>query len=172
MRNFAIANKIIKYLIITQMVKNQNVQYRVRAWLFNWVVERVHALDKESLVLCELGERNDALEISYILNGWGFPKFTIPENASDRSLALKAQRIIDRHPFDRSNHYYKKNLEIFAKANVERFKHVVSLIANPCIRRDLKQLWLLNHDCYTGKIDKDVFDNDSVKLIRSIQSAL
>lgn len=153
------------------MVNYQDGQYRVKAWLFNWAIECVHTNGKESFILCELGDRYDALEISYILNGWGFPKFTIPENASDRSLALNAQRIIDRHPFDRNSHYYKKNLEIFAKANVERFKHVVSLIVNPCIRRDLKQLWLLSYDCYTGKIDKDVFDTESDKLIRDISSA-
>lgn len=125
--------------------------------------------------VCELRDRYDALEISYILNGWGFPKFTVPEDSSDSSLAFKAQRIIDCHPFKRDAYYLsdnsKHNLEIFAKANVERFKHIVSLIANPCIRRDLKQLWLLTYDCFIGKIDKDIFDTESDKLIRSISSA-
>ena len=162
------------------MANYQDGQYRVMARYSNWAVHKIHTdgticTTSASDRVCELRDRYDALEISYILNGWGFPKFTIPEDSSDSTLAFKARRVIDCHPFKRDAYYLsenaKHNLEIFAKANVERFKYVVSLIANPCIRRDLKQLWLLNHDCYTGKIDKDVFDNDSVKLIRSIQSA-
>lgn len=162
------------------MANYQDGQYRVMARYSNWAVHKIHTdgticTTSASDRVCKLRDRYDALEISYILNGWGFPKFTIPEDSSDSTLAFKARRVIDCHPFKRDAYYLsenaKHNLEIFAKANVERFKYVVSLIANPCIRRDLKQLWLLNHDCYTGKIDKDVFDNDSVKLIRSIQSA-
>lgn len=161
------------------MANYKDRQYSVMAHYSNWAVQQIHTSEtgcttSASDRVCELQDRYDAIEISYLLNGWGFPKFTIPEDASDWLLSYKARRAIDCHPFDRDcnnlSEISKKRLELFAKANVERFKHIVSLIANPCIRRDLKQLWLLSHDCFTGKIDKDVFDIESDKLIRNISS--
>lgn len=163
------------------MANIQEGQYRVFAHYRNWAVQQVHITpngtgycSSASDRICELYNRHDALEIAYLLNGWGFPKFTLSENATDRELAYKAQDIISEHDFKRNqaslSESVKVRKELFAKANVERFKHVVSLISNPCIRRDLKQLWLLTYNYNSGEVAEDDYKIMRHNLVVSINS--
>lgn len=97
--------------------------------------------------VAEYYDRYEAHRLQYMLNGWGFPEFTLPKNVTDVDYMEIATDILSEHIFNRTYEYeYKRHYgELKAKAEADMFKLIISRIKDTGKREGLKKEWIAKY---------------------------